>query len=543
MAATSTYQDTRSPSGYPFPILSSLLEDNRVAIRTSVFRYGTLLFVVLFLYNDIMGAMTKISKTVTMVHIETRHTTAGVPDDSIMTSSGSRITKNSGVTIDGDDARSATASKRAVASLAFRKHQFEVAQQPEIYGQTFLATPAYQTNGGNLTFVEYLEQNGIGPSEDAWKSWSASRSAITRPPGTVVKLLLLTKDEGSILKQWIVYHGEIVGYENLYVLDGSIQPDSISFLADVARDQWGVNVIFSPSNLNELQVDLQFVGRAVAKAADVVIKMDTDEFLALHTGDRHCSAFAGVSDHDDGNSGIGNSSHAGNNAVDCGLSPYGLSAYLLRGTSSDLHGRHLTTGHLMDSAHFPHSCNSQPIGDEECEEEGVMDDLGRSAFDCVYNKDGGGYKQAQDVRISVSANLGGHIVHAGDNVSPYVGDVTSSPFGILHFHSRCNSLVAANSRKAMIGHGMIEETDTPDMVREKYQKLLPPDVAQDICGKLDVPAVGNIPGHHSSVHKVVNYLQYIHGCSQSAAVPTARGPTNPEFAQFLEDFVVRYAKM
>jgi hypothetical protein len=193
-----------------------------------------------------------------------------------------------------DTGTGTVASPRALASLKFRKQQFEVSSQPELYGQAFLATPAYQSipsSKGNLSYKEYLEQNGIAPNEGAWETWNSivKVNNIDRPNGTVVKLMLMTKDEGSLLKLWIVYHGELLGYENLYILDGSIEPNTTSFLADTARDQWGVNVIFTPSKFNELEQDLNFVGGAIAKASDVIMKLDTDEFLALDTQDNNCS--------------------------------------------------------------------------------------------------------------------------------------------------------------------------------------------------------------------------------------------------------------
>ena len=35
----------------------------------------------------------------------------------------------------------------------------------------------------------------------------------------IIKIVLITKNETYLIKKWIKYHGEIFGYDNLYIID------------------------------------------------------------------------------------------------------------------------------------------------------------------------------------------------------------------------------------------------------------------------------------------------------------------------------------
>jgi hypothetical protein len=120
-------------------------------------------------------------------------------------------------------------------------------------------------------------------------------------------------------------------------------------------------------------------------------------------------------------------------------------------------------------------------------------------------------------------------------------EVKASPFGIMHFHDICRSDEAAKSRKAMIGHGYINESDTPEMVIAKYKREVPA-LAYDICNvKDDTFTV-------ASSHKITNYLRYIGGCHESNVndgLVSAFGAAfkNPEFGQFFDETLAKYAPL
>lgn len=76
------------------------------------------------------------------------------------------------------------------------------------------------------------------------------------------------------------YHGEVFGFQNLYIIDSSTNPLCISFLKHT-RDILGANVIFSNANLNELENIMTKIGSILGGSADFVVKVDTDEFLTV----------------------------------------------------------------------------------------------------------------------------------------------------------------------------------------------------------------------------------------------------------------------
>jgi hypothetical protein len=413
-------------------------------------------------------------------------------------------------------------------ALLFRQQQLEKwPHQPQLHGQTFIATPAYNLGGpgGNMSYAEYLAnsrkeartERQVADMVNIWNNWTAtmkqSQAYSERPNRTVVKVLLMTKDEGPLVKQWVLYHGELLGFENLYILDGSHDAEDVAFMK-YAHDQLGVNVIFTPSNLEELPGDMNLVFGQLSKAADVLIKMDTDEFLALDTGNATCSNVKPLSDAAAGLEGERSQQN------DCRLSPYGLSEYLQ--SSSDLHGQ--LDGRLMRIAW---TSNSLMMSQLKCND-GKADDLGSFSF---ANTDADAYKQVHDSRTFGKSNLGGHLV-PNDSISPWGNDITNSPFGVIHFHFRCRDIEAANSRKAMVGHGYIDETDTPEMVLAKFKAQVPA-LADDVC----VAEFHHFPV--SSGHKIVQYLKYLAGCDDGN-VGESQGPKNPEFAQFLQQTLARY---
>lgn len=116
------------------------------------------------------------------------------------------------------------------------------------------------------------------------------RIARTHPGDRVLCLELLTKDDWPLLRSWVLHHGYLVGFEHLYIFDGSTQPEIITFLKH-ARDVLGVNVLFTKAGLNDVEKELQSVmGQLAARdACDFMAKLDTDELLDTFKGSPEAS--------------------------------------------------------------------------------------------------------------------------------------------------------------------------------------------------------------------------------------------------------------
>ena len=67
-------------------------------------------------------------------------------------------------------------------------------------------------------------------------------------------------------------------------VDSSTNPQCQSFLLH-ARDNLGVNVIFSSANLNQLEEIMTRIGNDLSGSSDYIIKMDADEYLAVYDDD------------------------------------------------------------------------------------------------------------------------------------------------------------------------------------------------------------------------------------------------------------------
>ncbi|PSC67578.1 hypothetical protein C2E20_8756 [Micractinium conductrix] len=112
-----------------------------------------------------------------------------------------------------------------------------------------------------------------------WAVHGAAEGRRSHRGPAVLKLVVMTKNE-VMLRSWVLYHAHVFGAENLYIIDGSTDADAVAFLAQ-AECQLGVHVFRSAANLNELEALMTALLRSLTLAADYLIKVDTDEFLAV----------------------------------------------------------------------------------------------------------------------------------------------------------------------------------------------------------------------------------------------------------------------
>jgi len=258
-------------------------------------------------------------------------------------------------------------------------------EQAVLHDQPFSTTPVFNVGGPNgVTYAEYLAQNKVAGNTTHWNEWLKGVVPDNRPKNTVLKFVAMMKDEWPLMKDWVYYNGELLGFDNLYILDGSTDPQCISFLV-YARDHLGVNVIFTPANLNQLANEMSFVGKRLSGSSDFIMKVDADEFIALKTENYQCQYPDAV---------LGSS---------CAMSSYPLIAYLAD------HKNNL--GKLASGpAHRIGYC-SQSVPSRELCEAGEGDEIGRLNF---FDRDL--KKAVSDSRTINGVDLGGH---DGNNLPPF----------------------------------------------------------------------------------------------------------------------------
>lgn len=126
--------------------------------------------------------------------------------------------------------------------------------------------------GGNETYRMYLQKYGEQGSIQSWQKWLSGVNASHRPKGDVLKLLLMTRNEWPLLREWVYYHGAMLGFQNLHIFDGSTDPRCIQFLKE-ARKQYGLNVVFTQTDLNGLSALITDAAKKLAPDADFFAKV------------------------------------------------------------------------------------------------------------------------------------------------------------------------------------------------------------------------------------------------------------------------------
>ncbi len=104
-----------------------------------------------------------------------------------------------------------------------------------------------------------------------------------------VACLMMQKDEAYLLRPWLLYHGYLFGFENLYVYDnGSSAQATLRVLHEFA--QAGVHVDFNHTSPEDFEHKGRILGQRIkafqdAACYDLALPLDCDEFLAVNGDD------------------------------------------------------------------------------------------------------------------------------------------------------------------------------------------------------------------------------------------------------------------
>ena len=317
-----------------------------------------------------------------------------------------------------------------------------------------------------------------------------------RPDSAVVKLIMMTMDEWPLLKSWVLvsvqcelcccnvlpqsvsffisqhcshskfcdsfcsqYHGHLIGFENLYILDSSTDTRCKSFLR-YARDSLGANVLFTDANLNQITSIMTKIGRDIGGSSDLILKVDTDEFLTVH---------------DDST-----------NTLTASLSDY-LSGF----AKNEKHPLRLVdnsrVGYKQSSMPSKEVCKKDIYSTPEQFSLGPIEFVGNSYFKEVSES-----KQMAMGRTNI--NLGGH-AHAVKNNH-------WTKFGIVHYHYRCVEIEVENCKRVLERHNYISSSDTDQQAKHKLAKKFRC-APEDMCNTCDFKS------NFNSHHKASFYLKWL----------------------------------
>jgi len=364
---------------------------------------------------------------------------------------------------------------------------------PILYDQVIFTGAEYNFGGPfrNESYVGFLHASKID-AKSTWEKWLAG-SQLIESTTKILKLILMTKNECSTLEHWIAYHGKMLGFHNLYILDGSSEERCINLLI-TARDQWQTNVIFTKSNLNTIRRDFKLILETVRTSCDMVMKFDTDEFLAVHTNAK-CHA-------DDAK--LPN---------DCRITPYGVANYL-NSPEFKLTGERKIAGFTIGTIPDRKDC----------------DRLGGLRLNAVQN---GRLKAILDTRTAMRIDLGGHV---GYFYPPFHNRTVygKNRLAIIHAHARCVEIELKNCRTVLQGHGLLKPNDTDAEVWEKIKNYYFGE--SDPCNATNIHEVNffrNAPSKKKA-YLLARFLKCPAKFEKGFFPPESKGAYNSDFQNFLQ---------
>ena len=264
----------------------------------------------------------------------------------------------------------------------------------------------------------------------------------------------------------VQYHGYLIGFENLYIIDSSTDSRCLSFLR-YARDHLGANVMFGDINLNELERVMDSIGENIAGSSDVFLKVDTDEFLSVYD-EANMAASTSISD------------------------------YLADFAKDKNHPLRLNTssivGYLQGSVPSKEVCKGGIYSLPEkfpLDEVKLIGSTGEKWFKAVYSSP---RFFGPDAKI----NLGGH-AHGPHRAK----DNMWTKFLIVHYHSRCVEIEMENAKRVLERHNYISPSDTDEVASAKLTKQLR-------CGGDALCDQSCKTRNFASYHKASFYVQWIH---------------------------------
>lgn len=274
----------------------------------------------------------------------------------------------------------------------------------------------------------------------------------------------------SSFKYTLQYHGYLVGFDNLYILDGSSKPECTAFLR-FARDLLGANVIFTKTNLNQLESVMTSIAKDIAGASDYIIKMDTDEFLVVYNETTNTLTTS-------------------------------ISDFLVGGLTLDGDSR---VGYIQHSMPSKDVCRKDIYSTPEKFPLGEIQFIGNGWFKAVYDS-------KLPFGSERTITLGGHAFKVED------GRWTN--FGVVHYHFRCIEIEVENCKRVLLSHGYILPSDSDNDAMTKLAGLFECSTT-DACNSCDKDKGEGF----ASRHKAFFYLQWL-ACREKTAA--AYYPSNSE---------------
>lgn len=296
-----------------------------------------------------------------------------------------------------------------------------------------------------------------------------------------LKLVLMTKNEWPMLKSWVLYHGHLFGFSNLYVVSGCTDSEPLTFLHKVQK-LLGVNVLHTTATLNEIGKEIESIMKSLQFSSDFITKLDTDEFISYFnttTNELQPDRVMHHLNHDLPY--VGGKYKFGYRMCGFPIKPANRTEMELPVSSAS-----------VNESSVPGSKAGAEIGIKLFEPVHTHNTLDAPQVieyfqrPTLENMKGNGKTLFASPTFG-SFDLGNHrglTLPSFRNISDYRTNLVN-----VHFHFQSHEQVQVNNRKALLSHGYISETDSTEIQIQKCQEWL-----------LKLPP---------SRHKIQDYLDYL----------------------------------
>ena len=119
-----------------------------------------------------------------------------------------------------------------------------------------------------------LRDSGIDTEQAALRHWNECGKAESRI-GYGIKLFTMVKDEVDIVREWILYHGNLFGYENLYVVDNGSTDGTLEIIQSFART--GIHIFHEADYRKKGEVMTALIREHSPRG--IAYPIDIDEFV------------------------------------------------------------------------------------------------------------------------------------------------------------------------------------------------------------------------------------------------------------------------
>jgi hypothetical protein len=97
-----------------------------------------------------------------------------------------------------------------------------------------------------------------------------------------IKLFTMVKDENDIVREWIIYHGELFGYENIFVIDNY----STDGTYEIIQEYKGLINIGKAKNYKDKGILMKSLINKSCLPNDIAFPIDIDEFIVYYDNNK-----------------------------------------------------------------------------------------------------------------------------------------------------------------------------------------------------------------------------------------------------------------